>query len=74
MGQCAEQFQTDIVLIHRGNPVYANMLSRKDWLLAYENAIAGLFLKKEEHSEFLKTLQARKDRYTTPGHVTFFGQ
>jgi len=45
-------YPTDIVLVHRGNPVYAQMRSMPGWEYVYEDRISGLFLKRAAHAEF----------------------
>ncbi|MBL7071077.1 MAG: hypothetical protein ISS26_02755 [Candidatus Omnitrophica bacterium] len=51
-----DDYPTDIVFIHRANPVYLNMLSRAGWSLAYENEISGIFLKQAKHPEFFEAV------------------
>jgi len=49
-----EEYPTDIVLIHRGNPVYPKMLALVDWQLVHESNIVGLFLKTADHKPFFE--------------------
>lgn len=49
-------YPADIVLIHRGNPVYEKMLVMPGWKPAYQSRFAGLFLKSEKHGKFLNAL------------------
>ncbi|MFC1497400.1 hypothetical protein ACFLS1_02865 [Verrucomicrobiota bacterium] len=53
-----DNYPTDIVLIHTGNPVYEKMLCDNKWALVCESSIAGLFLKKSVHKEFLERMEA----------------
>lgn len=56
-------YPTDIVLIHRGNPVYARMLSMPGWVNVYNDRIAGLFLKKSGHVVFFSRFERGDIRY-----------
>jgi hypothetical protein len=51
------EYPTDIVLIHKGNPVYKDMLALEGWTFVLEDNISGLFLKTDKHSEFLEKLK-----------------
>jgi hypothetical protein len=56
-------YPVDIVLIHKGNPVYRKMFARQNWILVYEDKIAALFLKKSKHVEFFKKAKEGKILY-----------
>jgi len=53
-----DEYPTDIVLVHSGNPVCGPMLRREGWTLVFKTEIAALFLKNSEHEEFLDRLAA----------------
>jgi len=56
-------YSADIVLIHRGNPAYAKMLTMPGWTNIYNDRIAGLFLKKMAHEAFILRLQKGDVKY-----------
>jgi hypothetical protein len=58
-----KDYPTDIVLIHKGNPVYAAMLELPGWEYIYEDRIAGLFMKRSEHKEFFSKIEKGEIRY-----------
>ena len=51
-----DSYETSIVLIHKGNPVFAAMTARKDWILAYRGRTARLFLRIDKHKQFIHTM------------------
>jgi hypothetical protein len=65
-------YPTDIVLIHKGNPVYNKMTLRDDWLLVCEDNIAALFLKKSAHADFMEKLSSGKLRLPNSTGTTYF--
>lgn len=48
-----ENYPTDIVLIHRGNPAYEEMTQRPGWVEIYRSNIAALFLKADVHADVI---------------------
>jgi len=58
-----KDYPTDIVFIHKANPVYGVMLLREGWATIYENNIAGLLLKKSAHPEFFEALEKGEVKY-----------
>jgi len=67
-----KNYPTDIVLIHRGNPVYRKMTSRDDWVLVCQNNIAALFLKKDVHADFIAKLVSGQLRAPRTPPIAFF--
>ncbi len=51
-----EHYPTDIVLIHKGNPVYGQMIRNRSWQLVFKDPVSALFLKKEAHAAVLKRM------------------
>jgi len=51
-----DAYPTDIVLLHKGNPAFAAMASRKDWVLVFKGITARLFLKMSVHEKFIRAL------------------
>ncbi|MCK5849484.1 MAG: hypothetical protein KAH23_01115 [Kiritimatiellae bacterium] len=49
-------YDTDIVLIYKENPVFKEMLQRKGWILAHNNQLNALFLRTDKHSSFMHAL------------------
>jgi len=67
-----EDYQTDMVLIHRGNPVYPEMHGRDDWALIVESDLAGLFANRATMRPLVERA-ARGDLPLPPGRAhTFF--
>lgn len=67
-----KDYPTDIVLIHKGNPVYGKMVRRNDWLLVCEDDLAALFLKKGTNADFFERLSSGKVILPRPGVTTYF--
>ncbi|MFH0763740.1 MAG: hypothetical protein V1927_01895 [Candidatus Omnitrophota bacterium] len=65
-------YPADIALIHRGNPVYARMLSEPGWANVYNDRIAGLFLKKSGHEAFLLRFKRGGIRYPQVRKYEYF--
>jgi hypothetical protein len=51
-----ERYPTDIVLLHRGNPVYTAMQTRDGWHEVLVTDTTALFLKEAAHAETLRRL------------------
>ena len=51
-----DEYPTDIVLIHKDNPAFAAMVSRKDWLLAYKGRTARLFLRIARYEQLIQAI------------------
>jgi hypothetical protein len=62
-----QNYSTDIVLIHKGNPVYERMLQRHDWTLVCTDSISALFLNNFYHAEAIHKLQ----KYGLPYRIFF---
>lgn len=67
-----KNYPTDIVLIHKANPAYVNMLSRVGWMLVYEDKIAGLFLKRSKHTKFFTRLEGGEIKYPIAKDYEYF--
>jgi len=59
---------TDIVLVHKQNPVADVMLLLQDWSLAYEGQVSHLYLKKTRHAKLLADLKDGKVVYPAGGN------
>jgi hypothetical protein len=55
-------YPVNIMLLHRGNPVFKRMMQNDDWQVVCTNGIAGLFLKKSEHQDLIARLQTGEIR------------
>ena len=66
------QYPVDMVLMHRGASAYEPMLKHEGWVLVYQNAIAGLFLKADRHEATLVKLRAGQGVVPPKQRVTFF--
>ena len=53
-----DNYPTDLVVIHRGNPVYARLREREDWVEIYRDAIAALFVKAERQAALVGAVEA----------------
>jgi hypothetical protein len=51
-------YDTDIVLIHRGNPAYAAMAALPDWSLICQTEVAALFVKTARHADLVARARA----------------
>jgi len=67
-----KNYPTDIVLIHKGNPVYSKMLLDSDWFIAFNDNISALFLKKAGHEVFLSRVEKGEIRHPIIGTHEYF--
>lgn len=67
-----KDYPTDIIIIHRLNPVYERMLSRPDWILILKDDIAALFLKKSTHKRLLDSFQNENVMFPGKGRQEYF--
>ena len=51
-----DSYPTDIVLIHKDNPAFTGMASRKDWMPVYRGVTACLFLRIEQHGQLIRDI------------------
>jgi hypothetical protein len=52
-----DDYPTDLVVIHRGNPVYRRMLEREDWIAIFGDSIATLFVKASRHAALIRAVE-----------------
>lgn len=62
-----QNYTTDIVLIHKGNPIYKRMLERRDWTLVCSDSISAIFLNNFYHAETIQHLQ----KHGIPVRISF---
>jgi hypothetical protein len=53
-------YPTDLVFVHVGNPCTALMRNIEGWELAYQDAMAAIFVKRDVHGELLHDLATRR--------------
>ncbi len=65
-------YPTDIVLIHTGNPVHAEMAKKEEWFRIFGNEIAVLFLKKSAHKDIIWKIESKSIVVPKSKQNTFF--
>ncbi len=64
-------YPTDLVFVHVGNPCTANMRYLEGWAIAYQDAMAVIFVKRDVHGELLRDLSTRSPLPTEPLSESF---
>ncbi|MBN1558485.1 MAG: hypothetical protein JW951_10120 [Lentisphaerae bacterium] len=64
-----DDYPTDILLLHGGNPSAEIMSVRRDWTLVYEDPLAVIFLNNARQAEALSRLQPVPHRPAAPGRA-----